>query len=532
MKKKSEAEEIDLKDIQYQQVIKSVKSVESYFNLKYNKPYLNWKNINNIELLRKKKYPNYESLKLEKKLELIKETNLKNAIKKEIEEINSNYSKGGKYKIQTKLELFKEINYITDVIILKEIQEEEEIIEKGLNQEKAKLNNLKKELLKRQKKISHNYNQELEDMCIYGNILKAELKEEKRKNPEKFIEIKKALKSEKNDKESFALGLFAYNLQQKGYEVAIEKDDIKKEEDLDEDATCLQFVINSLDEKKKYELHFDFGEQKNNEFLNNGKKFNELKEKLKIKISKVYKIPKEEIIITYPQKGSLSVQLIFERDEFNNLNLDEFKKKFRNDKDFPELENLKEIHTDVIIGACKLNKNQLDSRGNRIDGWGENEQRGNMDYHPPSDWIGIGLRVLDKYDNGNNDWIGMENKKGEWCVAYHGVGRYQNSEEVKKITGAIYKSEFKPGKSQVHEDHDDINHPGKKVGNGVYCTPFVEVAESYSGICNINGESYKTVLMTRVKPSAIRTCEDQKDYWVVSGTKDEIRPYRILYKRV
>ena len=54
MKKKSEAEEIDLKDIKYQQVIKSVKSVESYFNLKYNKPYLNWKNINNIELLRKK----------------------------------------------------------------------------------------------------------------------------------------------------------------------------------------------------------------------------------------------------------------------------------------------------------------------------------------------------------------------------------------------------------------------------------------------------------------------------------------------
>ena len=272
--------------------------------------------------------------------------------------------------------------------------------------------------------------------------------------------------------------------------------------------------------------------KKNNEFLNNGKKFNELKEKLKIKISKVYKIPKDEIIITYPQKGSLSVQLIFEREEFNNLNLDEFKKKFRNDKDFPELKNLKEIHTDVIIGACKLNKNQLDSKGNRIDGWGENEQRGNMDYHPPSDWIGIGLRVLDKYDNGNNDWIGMENKKGEWCVAYHGVGRNQNSEEVKKITGAIYKSEFKPGKIQVHEDHDDINHPGKKVGKGVYCTPFVEVAESYSGICNINGESYKTVLMTRVKPSAIRTCEDQKDYWVVSGTKDEIRPYRILYKRV
>ncbi len=53
----------------------------------------------------------------------------------------------------------------------------------------------------------------------------------------------------------------------------------------------------------------------------------------------------------------------------------------------------------------------------------------------------------------------MDNEEGEWCVSYHGVGRNQNSEEVKKITGAIYKSEFKPGKIQVHEDHDDINHP-------------------------------------------------------------------------
>ena len=38
--------------------------------------------------------------------------------------------------------------------------------------------------------------------------------------------------------------------------------------------------------------------------------------------------------------------------------------------------------------------------------------------------------------------------------------------------------------------------------------------------------------MARVKPNVFRTCEDQKNYWVVNGTKDEIRPYRILYKCV
>ena len=104
-----------------------------------------------------------------------------------------------------------------------------------------------------------------------------------------------------------------------------------------------------------------------------------------------------------------------------NLDIEDFKSKFQNDNEFSELQNLKEIHTDVIMQACKLKKSQLDSRGNRIDGWGVNEERGNKSYDPPLGWTGIGLNVLDKYDNGDNTWIGMRNIPGEWCVAYHGV---------------------------------------------------------------------------------------------------------------
>jgi hypothetical protein len=54
---------------------------------------------------------------------------------------------------------------------------------------------------------------------------------------------------------------------------------------------------------------------------------------------------------------------------------------------------------------------------------------------------------------------------------------------------------------------------------------------------NINGETYKTVLMVRVNPNALRHCDDcwdSKDpynYWVVNGTTNEIRPYRILFKK-
>ena len=125
----------------------------------------------------------------------------------------------------------------------------------------------------------------------------------------------------------------------------------------------------------------------------------------------------------------------------------------------------------------------------------------------------------------------MNNSPGEWCVAYHGVGRGQSPQQVQKVTNLIYTGSFKKGSQQVHENCKDINHYGQIVGPGVYCTPSIQTAESYSGESEVNGKRYKTVLMVRVKPNAIRQCNCQSDYWVVNGTTDEIRPYRILYKQ-
>jgi len=180
------------------------------------------------------------------------------------------------------------------------------------------------------------------------------------------------------------------------------------------------------------------------------------------------------------------------------------------------------------MNACKLTKNQLDPRGNRSEGWTINEKRGGKEYFPPLGWIGIGLKVWDKYEN--NIWIGMENSLGEWCVAYHGVGNGQSSADVKKVVGQIYKGSFKKGERQAHKDCKDQYHPGKKVGEGVYCTPSIKTAKWYAGYSEINNISYQTVLMVRVKPEVIKhcdSCDDSKapyNYWVVNGTTDEIRP--------
>ena len=395
----------------------------------------------------------------------------------------------------------------------------------SLNNKKIEISGLSK-LNSREVEENAKINKTLENMCILGNIAKKEIQEEKENNPEKFIETSEALKLEQEDNGLFALGLLSQNLEGIGIETAIEKD--VGEDEQDAAATCLQFISNGLAKKKKYDLHFEFGEERNEELLNNKDEFENFKKDLKKKLSKDYHIPEDKIIVTFPQKGSFHVQVIFQNEEFNELNLDEFKDKFKNDDEFKELCNLKEIHSDVIMGGCKLSKNQLDERGNNIDNWAVGEMRGGKSYNSPQGWIGIGLKVMDKYSN--NNWIGCDGNTEEWCVAYHGVGRYEPSEKVKQITGLIYKGAFKPGNGQVHKDCENLNKPGTKVGEGVYCTPNVDTAAGYSGISEINGKSYQTVLMVRVKPDAIRECEDGGDYWVVNGTTEEIRPYRILYK--
>ena len=104
--------------------------------------------------------------------------------------------------------------------------------------------------------------------------------------------------------------------------------------------------------KEKYELKFDFGEERNEQLLNDKNEYEKFKENLKSKLSRDYNIPIDKIIVPYPQKGSFEVQVIFQDDEFNNLDLEQFKEKFKTEKDFEELQNLKEIHTDIIMGAC------------------------------------------------------------------------------------------------------------------------------------------------------------------------------------
>ena len=281
------------------------------------------------------------------------------------------------------------------------------------NQKKLRENNDNTNNNQDEKQVNQKINETLEDMCIYGKLMEKEIKEEKEKHPEKFVETSQALQSENNDSGLFALGLISNNLENIGIETAIEKDG-NEEEEKDAGSACLQFITNGMCEKKAYDLHFDFGEKRNEELLDSEEEYEKFKNNLKLKLSKDYNIPMDQIVVTFPEKGSYRVQVIFQSNEFNNLDKNDFINKFKNDNEFKELSNLKEIHEDLVMKGCKLSKNQLDPRGNRNDGWGVGECRGGKPYNPPIGWNGIGLKVFDKY--GNNTWLGMNNSPGEWCV--------------------------------------------------------------------------------------------------------------------
>jgi len=429
------------------------------------------------------------------------------------------------------------------------------------NEKKNKRNNVKKEIIKRQinlknksEKINYNYNsnynnnynyynnynykkdklkQTLEDMCIMGSILKEEIIETKKTNPQAFVPIKEATKDKYCD--IFCLGLLAQFLEDNGVTTVIERDECNN--DNDESVTILQFIMNGMIEKKKYSMTFDFGDKRNNELLNNKYEQEKFHNKLRKKLSLEFNVPEDDIILTYPQKGSYNIQLIFQSNEFNELNLDVFKQKFKDDK---ELCYLKEINTSLIMDGCKLNKNMLDNNGNRVTGWGVGEKRGGYNYYPPLDnWMGFGLKVTGKYDNGNDEWLACDGNKNEWAVAYHGVRTKMKKNDgsnytLEEAVRNIYIGGFKKGGAQVHQYKKDLKHKDKIVGEGIYCSPNPKVLEQYASYSRshtiINGKRYMMGFMMRVKPDKIRISSSEPDYWVLNPTNDEIRPYRILVK--
>ena len=353
----------------------------------------------------------------------------------------------------------------------------------------------------------------ISDMANMGSITRYYIEVDSQDHPEKYIPFDQAFSS--GDEDYFILGIVADYLKKQGVVVAIEKRDQNQlsKQKLKEIDTFLQFLINGLTNLKKHEFKFEFGWEKNNLILTDTNEQNSFMNELKVALSKGFSIKTNEIIIQYPRSGSVLVTVMFVSEDFNNITLQQIQNILSIHS--PDYNNLLGIDSMLVLDGILLNPELLDHRGdNKNQGWGYNETRGGRPYIPPKGWIGYGLKVWGKYDKGDNNWIAHNGVQGEWCVAYHGASQKLNQN---------YKQ---------MRDVDDANHPGQKVGEGVYCSPNPNVLDQEGGVTQVGNKRYKIGFMLRVRPEKIRIAKTNPDYWVLNGTSDEIRPYRILIKQI
>jgi hypothetical protein len=392
-----------------------------------------------------------------------------------------------------------------------------DLSEQIAKQEKEKKKQLYKQIINKEGHIGPSKHckemETISEMAVMGSITKGYITEDKQNNPNKYMPTSEAL----NHQEFYyhVLGILADYLTKQGVVTAIEKKDQNQlsSQKLKEIDTFLQFLINGLTNLKKHELKFDFGWEKNQLILTDIKEQEDFMDELRYSLHMGLNIAPDHMVITYPRSGSVLITVIFNTEDYNVLQLGTLNNIFA--QHAPDLNHLKSIESNLILDGILLNPELLDSKGNNTNqGWGVGENRGGRPYYPPQGWIGYGLKVLGKYDNGNNDWLDYRGINGEWCVAYHGASQKINHNY-----------------SQMRND-DDANHPGQKIGEGVYCSPKPNVLDNEGGVVQANNKKYKIGFMLRVKPDKIRIAKSNPDYWVLNGDSSEIRPYRILIKEI
>ena len=280
------------------------------------------------------------------------------------------------------------------------------------------------------------------------------------------------------------------------------------------DRILIQWICNGYISKNIYKLNFKLKENRILQLENDEIEKIKFNNKLLDYIKQAYNLKNEKIVITNFKKDKNNyITLVIIYNFFTFLTKNKLLNTFPNDE---ELKTLTNIEKDLIIESVRLSDSILSPafniRNDKL--WIPNQIRGGERYYPPMGWIKFSLNVSKKYDEGNDEWLSSTDKSKEWCVAYCGFsGMTKNF-------------------GQIYENENDIKHPGKKVGIGLYCSPFPIFLDNFSDIFHIKGAQYKCGFMIKVKPDKIRIPESNKEIWVLGGSDDDFRPYGILIKKL
>ena len=223
-----------------------------------------------------------------------------------------------------------------------------------------------------------------------------------------------------------------------------------------------------------------------------------------------------------PRGPQFTIDLyIKDLNDFKKLRIEKYIRDHRK-----EIINIKDS---ILLEGCKLSPEILEPDFDmRPSDWPNHvSYRGCIEYYPPYNYMGFGLKVLDTYDYGDNTWIGHENIPGEFAVAYHGI-----RSDIGAVN-QILNSYLKAGEHQAYENHEDGLRPGRRCGRGVYVTPRIEIAEHYTKLFYAEelNRSFRIVFQCRVNPKKIRQPRTKPEYWILNGNGQEIRPYRLLVKQ-
>ena len=406
----------------------------------------------------------------------------------------------------------------------------------------------------------------IENSIISSGIIKKYITIDKEKNPNDYIDINEKLYNNESiyknlnslDDNNFVLSLLGKYIEKDGIETIVSKKKNEKFKDIE--LASFQSMV-SFNNQKKYELHFNFGNDTNNKILNEPLEKEKFLKEWKTKLAKKLSIKEDRLILTDVHRGSVAVHVVI----IDSTKNEEIKILQESKK----IKEITKIDKKPLIDSLIISSEILDKRGNKSEGWSINQKRGGENYIPPiKGWFGIGLKVLDKYDNGKNDWIGNQNKKGEYAVGYIGINNLYNDKEqiidnintlaqnTDAIKNKLYINEENLRKSSVEKIFGGlgigisvplfifINPLATKIlhsslglyfrnlkcGDGVCVFQNPDYAENGAGFIDIPGYRIKIILMCRVNPKKIRQPKNFPECWILSP--NDIRPYRILIKKI
>ena len=188
---------------------------------------------------------------------------------------------------------------------------------------------------------------------------------------------------------------------------------------------------------------------------------------------------------------------------------------------------LKSIKYKLLIKEYNIKEHFFDNRGNFLNpNSRKNKFRGNEIYDAPYSWMGIGLKVLGKYENDN--WLEDICYNSEWAIAYRGISSKDPNFIKKKLIEFIESLDLKSAFMIFKKKMKDKRH-WKFIENGIYMTPNIKVAEKYTQTISFNNKKYKVLLMAKVKISEIQQPKGSK-FWILNN--DDIRIYRVLFKEI